>query len=213
MPGASLTLLGRAQADSIVEALANVPIEAVYASTQHRSQQTAAPLAAARGLPLKVRDGIREVEAGVFEMRSDEASIAAYQATFTSWASGSLHTSNPGGETGHEAFARFNHVIAEAASMGSNTVALISHGAMLRSWAGYYCQNLDAQYVEANPPEHRHHRSDRERPLRLDSRKLNRSGHHRSAHRRRSQRTSGRGARTRLLAFLGGQSLNVCLEF
>jgi probable phosphoglycerate mutase len=35
--------------------------------------------------------------------------------------------------------------------MGSNTVALISHGAMLRSWAGYYCQNLDAQYEEANP--------------------------------------------------------------
>jgi len=98
-----------------------------------------------------VREGIREVEAGAFEMRSDEASIAAYQATFTSWASGSLHASNPGGETGHEAFARFNNVITEAASTGTRTVALISHGAMLRSWAGYHCRNLDAQYVDAHP--------------------------------------------------------------
>lgn len=49
-PGADLDEAGRAQADALVELLAEHPITAVYTSNLVRTQQTAAPVAAAKGL-------------------------------------------------------------------------------------------------------------------------------------------------------------------
>ncbi|MFJ6376327.1 histidine phosphatase family protein [Pseudarthrobacter oxydans] len=150
VPGASLTELGHAESCALAAGLKTTPIDAIYASTQYRAQQTAAHLAKAAGLPVEVRDGIREVDAGSLDLRSDEVSIQAYKATFMSWANGNLSCCNPGGETGLEAFRRFNEVITEILASGVGTAALVSSGAMLRSWAGYYCQNINAQFVNAN---------------------------------------------------------------
>jgi len=50
----------------------STPIEAIYASTLVSTQQTAAPLAAAHGLDVRVRAGLREVSAGELEMRFDD---------------------------------------------------------------------------------------------------------------------------------------------
>src|SRR5665647_1038410 len=49
-PGPDLTDLGRAQAAALSRVLDGAPIGAIYASTLVRTQQTAAPLAAAHGL-------------------------------------------------------------------------------------------------------------------------------------------------------------------
>ncbi|MFE6992907.1 histidine phosphatase family protein, partial [Streptomyces pharetrae] len=68
VPGPGLTELGERQAAALSEALAGQDIEAVYASTMIRTQLTAAPFAAARGLDVHVRDGIRELSAGDLEM-------------------------------------------------------------------------------------------------------------------------------------------------
>src|SRR3954467_15074485 len=64
VPGPGLTALGERQAAALPQALAGEDVEAVYASTLIRAQATAAPLAAARGLEVLVRDGIRELSAG-----------------------------------------------------------------------------------------------------------------------------------------------------
>src|SRR5690606_13810229 len=63
-PGADLTDLGRQQASAVPRSLADEDIDVVYASTLVRTQQTAEPLVAERGLELRVRDGVREVRAG-----------------------------------------------------------------------------------------------------------------------------------------------------
>src|SRR5450755_4342821 len=55
-PGADLTPLGRAQAAALVGSLGPQPIDAVYASTLVRTQQTAAPLGAWLGLQVMVRE-------------------------------------------------------------------------------------------------------------------------------------------------------------
>ena len=75
-PGPDLTNLGRAQAAALPRMLDGTPIEAIYASTLVRTQQTAAPLAAAHGLDVQVRAGLREVSAGELEMRFDAVARA-----------------------------------------------------------------------------------------------------------------------------------------
>ncbi len=41
----------------------------------------------------------------------------------------------PGGESGSEVMARFEAVVREAHDAGYQTVAMVSHGAMIRTWA------------------------------------------------------------------------------
>ena len=49
-PGSPLDAQGQAQAGALVDRLAGEPIEAIFSSDHTRARQTAAPLAAARGL-------------------------------------------------------------------------------------------------------------------------------------------------------------------
>ena len=77
-PGPGLTELGLGQAAAVPETVAGEPIELIYASTAARAQLTAAPLAAARGLEIRVRDGLREIAAGGWEMLGDDESVHGY---------------------------------------------------------------------------------------------------------------------------------------
>ncbi|MBY6092050.1 histidine phosphatase family protein [Maritimibacter alkaliphilus] len=51
--GEVLTDKGEARARALVTALEGLPVDAIYTPGIHRNEQTAAPLAAARGLPLE----------------------------------------------------------------------------------------------------------------------------------------------------------------
>ena len=150
VPGADLTDLGREQAAALPGALAGENIERIFVSTLGRTQQTAAPLASALGLEPVVRDGLREVEAGDLEMRNDRESVRAYLATFIAWADEEYDARMPGAESGNEAFSRFDSVVAEAVESGLGTVAIVSHGAMLRYWVARATTNVDAEFVSTN---------------------------------------------------------------
>ncbi|HYY81006.1 MAG TPA: histidine phosphatase family protein [Actinomycetes bacterium] len=66
LPGFSLSARGRAQAERLATFFAPVPLVAVLASPLERAQETAAPVAAGHGLP--VRTDLRLIEASnVFE--------------------------------------------------------------------------------------------------------------------------------------------------
>ncbi|HSO70435.1 MAG TPA: histidine phosphatase family protein, partial [Arachnia sp.] len=82
-PGAPLNENGLTQAQALVEAIAHEQIEALYASTLTRAQQTATPLAQARELELIITDGIQEIAAGVEEMNTD---WSMYVGMLNSWA-------------------------------------------------------------------------------------------------------------------------------
>ncbi|MEU4655887.1 histidine phosphatase family protein [Streptomyces sp. NPDC023723] len=150
-PGPGLTPLGQEQAAALPQALAAERIEALYVSTLVRTQLTAAPLAAATGLAPRVRDGLREVAAGELEMRGDEEAAARYLATALAWSAGDTGRGLPGGEDGVTALGRFDAVVAEAAQSGANTVAMVSHGAMIRTWVAARAANVDVAYAAAHP--------------------------------------------------------------
>ncbi|MEV5169858.1 histidine phosphatase family protein [Streptomyces flaveolus] len=154
VPGPGLTPLGEAQAAALPEALAGEDIEALYASTLVRTQLTAAPLAAARGLEVIVRDGIRELSAGDLEMLPGHTPEGErYLRTVFAWAAGDTALRMPGGESGEEALARYDAVVAEAAASGARSVAMVSHGAAIRVWTAARADNVDVTFAATHPLE------------------------------------------------------------
>ncbi|WP_406442913.1 histidine phosphatase family protein [Streptomyces sp. NBC_00631] len=152
VPGPGLTALGEQQAAALPGALADEDIEALYVSTLTRTQLTAAPLAAARGLDPVVRDGIREVFAGDLEMLPGHSEQGErYMRTVFAWAAGDTALRMPGGETGDEALGRYDAVIAEAAASGAGTVAMVSHGAAIRMWTAARADNVDVPFAASRP--------------------------------------------------------------
>ncbi|HEY4225739.1 MAG TPA: histidine phosphatase family protein [Pseudolysinimonas sp.] len=148
-PGAPLDELGTRQAAAVPAALAAIPggtrdeLHAIAVSTLLRTQQTAAPLAVARGLEPSIHDGLKEIQAGELEMRSDRHDQQLYNTTAWAWASGDLDLRMPGGENGHEFFDRYDAVIDALTRDAHGSVLVVSHGAAIRTWVAARCANTD----------------------------------------------------------------------
>jgi len=141
IPGPGLTELGVEQAAALPQTLADYRIDAIYASAQRRAQLTAGPLAADRGLPIQVREGLCEISAGDLEMLGDDVSTRTYQHTIREWMTGRLQVRMPNGPDGHQVLARFDAVVTEVVDSlrhgvgDGGTAVLFAHGAVLRLWA------------------------------------------------------------------------------
>ena len=164
-PGAELTDVGHEQAAALPVALDGTPIDAIFASSLIRTQQTAAPLAAAHGLEVQVRDGLREISAGELEMLVDPGAVERYLAASLAWVAGDLDAVLRGGEACAVVLARFDDVVAEAAATGAETVVMVSHGTVIRAWAAVRAgisadvaarsrlANTDVVVLEGHPEE------------------------------------------------------------
>ncbi len=152
-PGAPLTELGREQAASLPGRLEGVPLESIYVSNLIRTHQTAAPLAADRGIDPVVREGIREIQAGSLEMGDTKQDYDSYFRTIVSWFDGDLTKRMGGAESGHEVLERFDEVIQEIEGTGANEIAVVSHGGMIVMWAGMRAKGLSMDLVIGHHPE------------------------------------------------------------
>lgn len=133
-PGHELTELGVRQAQAAGQALRTVGIGLVAVSTATRTSQTARPLARSLGLRPVQHDGLREITAGDFEMRSDQEALEGFLGTIGAWIDGDLHRRMPGGETGAEFLARYDAAIERVCSHGADATLVVSHGAAIRTW-------------------------------------------------------------------------------
>jgi len=144
VPGPGLTALGAEQAAAVPAAVSDERIQAIYVSNLTRTALTAEPLAHERGLTPLMREGLREISAGSLEMKGDLDSVMAYMTTMKSWLSGDLSARMPGADTGFDVLDRFDAVVREAAIRHPDgAVAMVSHGAMIRFWAGHRAENID----------------------------------------------------------------------
>ena len=148
-PGPGLTRLGRRQAKAIPAALAAEPIDGIYGSILMRTQQTARPLAVARGLPVIVRPGLHEIAAGDLERHSDWPSVQRYLEVISAWGVGELDLSMPGGSDGHEFFDRLDGAVAAIAAEHDNdaTVVVVNHSAAIRVWTAARAQNIEPMFA------------------------------------------------------------------
>ena len=152
VPGADLTDLGRAQSDAIPAALKSVDIDLIVASDLVRTQQTAEPLARARGLTPWVRGGVREISAGELEMLGDPDSLERYHHMVAGWVD-DPHSTIPGGETGAQMLGRFDSVVEEIhREVGEEGTAVVfSHGAVVRTWSALRVEGVTMDFAASNP--------------------------------------------------------------
>lgn len=151
-PGPGLTKLGELQAGALARSLANEQIRHLYASTLIRTQITARPLATTRGLDVEILAGLREIEAGSLEKRTDHESHLRYFGTIAGWTEGDLDRRMPAGPSGHDFFDRFDASIARIVSAAgpdadSSAIAVVSHGAAIRVWAGRRAVNVEPEFA------------------------------------------------------------------
>lgn len=144
-PGTPLTELGREQAAALPAALTGVDLDLMMTSNLTRTQETARPLAEARGMTPVIDEGVREIIAGDLEMNTDEESTRIYHTTVEAWSRGDLDPRMPGAEDGHEVIGRFTAGIerGRAAVGESGTLAVFAHGAIIRTWARFQAENTD----------------------------------------------------------------------
>jgi broad specificity phosphatase PhoE len=133
-PGHELTDLGVRQAHAAVRALSTEGIGLVAVSTAIRTAQTAGPLVRALGLTPVRHDGLREIAAGDFEMRSDQEALEGFLGTIGTWLEGDLGRRMPGGETGTEFLARYDAAVERVCRRGADVTLVVSHGAAIRTW-------------------------------------------------------------------------------
>ncbi|MEF2978103.1 histidine phosphatase family protein [Subtercola sp. YIM 133946] len=149
-PGPGLTDIGIQQAAAIPRALRDQTVDAIYASALIRTQLTAQPLAGELGLPITILDGLREIEAGTLEDRTDSASVNTYLTTSFAWAEGDLDRRMPGGPDGHEFFTRCDDAVGAVTAAGHQVVAVFSHGMAIRAWAAARAANIDGSYASTH---------------------------------------------------------------
>ena len=149
-PGPGLTPLGHRQAEAIPAALSSEAIDGIFVSTLVRTQLTAAPLSRERTLDRAVIDGIHEIEASDLEGLSSHAAAMEYMDTVFAWATGDLDRPMPGGPNGHDFFGRFDAAIEAIGAEHDGTVAVVSHGAAIRTWTGARASNVDVDYAAAH---------------------------------------------------------------
>jgi probable phosphoglycerate mutase len=130
VPGLDLTDEGRVQARALADRLAGEDLAAIYTSDLVRAQQTAEPLADALGLSVVVLPGLREIQAGDYEMSTD---WKPYVDALVRWRDEPSHAI-PGGETGVEFMTRYDAAIRRIAADGHESALAVSHGAAMRVW-------------------------------------------------------------------------------
>jgi broad specificity phosphatase PhoE len=145
-PGAPLTDEGHAQATAVAARLASSPVEAVYASTAIRAQQTATHIASPHGLEVQVIEGVQEVYVGDLEGQTGEDALKAFVSVYDRWTQNDLAARMPGGESGVEIQDRYLGAVREIqAKHPDGLVVLVSHVGTIRLAAEWLAENVNGR--------------------------------------------------------------------
>lgn len=131
-PGIALSDRGVLQARRLAQRLDDETLDGVQASPLQRAQETAAAIAAGRGLPVETCPELDEVDFGAWTGRvfADLAGDTAWDA----WNGERASAAPPGGERMGDAQARaWRHLEHTAQSQPGATVAMVSHCDIIRA--------------------------------------------------------------------------------
>jgi probable phosphoglycerate mutase len=136
-PGVHLNKYGRKQAKALGKRLADVKLEAIYASPLERTLETAEAIAKHHDLEVQTHPGLLEVDYGQWTGKA-----IAKLAKEKSWQQVQFYPSGasfPGGETMYQMQARFvqevNHLVARHPGQ---TIAIVGHADLIKSAIAHY---------------------------------------------------------------------------
>jgi len=133
MPGVPLSAEGQAQAAALAERFGQgQPIAAIVASPVQRAQETARPIAARLGLPLRTNFGFEEIDFGRWTGRRFDA--LQPDPAWHAWNRLRSLAQCPGGETMHAAQSRALLALSRLrAEHGSASIVVVSHADVLKA--------------------------------------------------------------------------------
>ena len=139
--GGWLSPLGREQARALAERVAPERISRVWTSDMARAVQTGEIVAAALGVDVVVRKGLREF--GVGDAVGTTGDPDPFAETFAAWLGGDLTARIPGGESGEDVVERYTAVLDEIADAHrGESVLVVSHGGVMCMALSAVARNL-----------------------------------------------------------------------
>ena len=139
--GGWLSPLGREQARALAERVAPERISRVWTSDMARAVQTGEIVAAALGVDVVVRTGLREF--GVGDAAGTTGDPDPFAETFAAWLGGDLTARIPGGESGEDVVERYTAVLDEIADAHrGESVLVVSHGGVMCMALSAMARNL-----------------------------------------------------------------------
>lgn len=126
-----LSDFGRRQGEAIAAALAELPIDAIYASPLQRALETAQIVARRLNLPIQIDPRLQEINVGVFQGRLRSEVAELYPDAFARWTAGEPDFVIPGGESRRALQERGCDALREIAGAGHEHAAVIAHGRLL----------------------------------------------------------------------------------
>ncbi|MDZ7616510.1 MAG: histidine phosphatase family protein [Patescibacteria group bacterium] len=126
-----LSELGRRQSAAVAAALADMPIDALYASPLRRALETAQPIADRIGLPIVTDPRLKEINAGVFQNRRRSELPELHPEEYQCWLSGDPDFTIPQGESRRALMARGNDALHAIRDAGPAHAVVVSHGGLI----------------------------------------------------------------------------------
>ncbi|MBQ1233991.1 MAG: histidine phosphatase family protein, partial [Oscillospiraceae bacterium] len=123
---------GQIQCEDLSRYFKDIKLDCVYTSPLKRAVITAE--AVALGSPIEKVEGIREIQAGVWESRSIDSLEVDYPAEFDAWQNHPWDFVVEGSESMAQVFERTGAALNEIVQKSKGqTIAVVSHGCALRS--------------------------------------------------------------------------------
>ena len=128
-----LTPEGQQMARAFAEAYRSIAWADVFVSPMKRTIATARPLCDALGLPMRLRDGLREIDYGAWEDRDQEDVRLHHEQDYIRWLTEPAWNPPTHGETAVQVAGRALPIITEIESQyQSGNVLVVSHKATIR---------------------------------------------------------------------------------
>lgn len=128
-----LTAAGQEMAIEFAAAYKTVPWQAIYCSPMKRTIATAQPLCEATGLELQLRDGLKEIQYGAWEGKTQADVKDQFTGDYVRWLTEPAWNPPTGGETAVQIASRASLVITEIEqTYPDGNVLVVSHKATIR---------------------------------------------------------------------------------
>ncbi|MGW3313415.1 histidine phosphatase family protein [Streptomyces sp. NPDC001073] len=153
-PGPCINSVGVRQAETLAEAVAETPVDAIYCSPLRRAVETAHLLAKGWGGPLNIASDLREVGVGDLEGQTGKQAFDSYHMTLQAWMSGNALDTPLGasGETARQVLLRADNFLRHVVkSHPAGRVLAVSHATFMHLSLSRRSVNLAPDWVMARP--------------------------------------------------------------
>ncbi len=151
VPGPSLTVDGKGQAQQLAHQVGHNDFDALYSSPMAADQQTAAPLATEVGRQVEIIAGLQSLNAGWYNGEPESMASRTYMLAPVRWLDGDVDTSIPGSVSGSNFNSQFTGAIRKIYDSGHNKPAVFAQGTAIMVWTLMNVKNPKLSLLNSHP--------------------------------------------------------------